>query len=266
MVIDVLMPSYGAPNPQAAFKLATAIDYCRCKCGMYEIERQIENPEYRPVFHNLDECPNGKHDVYMHPCISMAVCHWARNTMVMQRRKNATHILFVDSDIGIEPDHIERLLLHDVDIVAGLCTMRVDPAIPNIRMWMEHLQNYGEIVKWGNEMLMEVDAVGTGFMLIRNSALETIAEEYHAEAYRRNGNGWWFENLWLPHIGGELGEDISFCLKAQRLGIPIYVDTSIQPLHYDYYGYSIPDYLPFQEERIAGLLAGSQPKPEEIRA
>jgi len=180
-------------------------------------------------------------------------------------RKNADYCLFVDCDMGLEPDTLDRLLSHGKDIVAALCTRRTDPAIPNIRVFMEAEQNFGELVTWDeNQTLIPVDAVGTGVMLISRRVLEDVAEAYHPDQYHATGNGFWFENIRFPHLDAEAGEDISFVLKATRLGYECFVDTTIQPLHYDAYGYSYSDYKPFRAERIAEIIQRMEKESEEL--
>lgn len=241
------------------YAINSLVEFSRCKCNQIEFGRVAEDPEYKPSFHEAVRCPNGKHDIVIQPSPSLSIVHWARNAMVMSARQDADYVLFNDADIGVEPDALEHLLLHGVDIVAGLCTRRTDPAIPNWREWCEEMQNYGEIVKWREEeTLQEVDAVGTGFMLISRQCLEDVAKAYHPELYATTGNGFWFEFLEAPHLNQEFGEDVSFCWKAQRLGYKVWVDTMVQPQHYEFYGYGIKDYMPYQEERLRVMLAVKQ--------
>lgn len=77
-----------------------------------------------------------------------------------------------------------------------------------------------------------------------------LAARYHPQQYKADGNGWWFEFLKGPW-GNELGEDISFCLKASRMGFGIFVDTAVCPMHMGDYNYEISDYLDYQEQVLA---------------
>ena len=242
---------------------------------MQQAEQVFQNPEYKPTFHDPGRCPSGKHDVMYPPLSSMSVVHWARNTLVMAMRKNADYALFVDCDMGLEPDTLDRLLSHGKDIVAALTTRRTDPAIPTIRMWSEAEQNFTELLMWDeSKTLIEVDAVGTGVMLISRQVLEEVAEAFNPEQYHKSGNGFWFQNIWYPHLSAEAGEDVSFCHRATRLGYKIYVDTTIQPGHYDYYPYGLKDYLPFRMEKLTEIRdriekesesLGLQERPEQLK-
>ena len=264
--IDLLVPAYGSINPQVTHAITQLIDFSRCKCAQIEMANIAQDPNYKPNFHNPAECVNGKHDVYWAPMVSMSIVHWARNQLIVNSRKDSDYILFCDSDIVVEPDYLERLLLHGKDIIAGICTRRTDPAVPNIRQWVEEAQNYGEIIQWDEDApLIEVDAVGTGLMLISKKALSDIALAFEPEQFIKSGNGWWFQNLWFGHYRGEIGEDLSFCWKAQRLGYGIFVDPTVQPGHLDWYAYGVKDYKPYQEERIAEAMARAKAQQSVVK-
>ncbi len=51
----------------------------------------------------------------------------SRNTLVAQFLDNraATHLMFIDADIGFEPAQIERMLRFDEDVVAGMYPLKV---------------------------------------------------------------------------------------------------------------------------------------------
>src|SRR5689334_1703668 len=65
-----------------------------------------------------------------------SVIHWARNFCIAELIKTKhpwTHVLFMDDDIVAPDDALIKLLSHKKDIIAGLCTKRIDPPIPNMR-------------------------------------------------------------------------------------------------------------------------------------
>jgi hypothetical protein len=267
MKIDVLVPSYRAPEPLMLDSVNQAIDYSSCKCGItswqtgYElsqaaIERRKPKLHLQAnPFHDPAECPFGKHDVRTPPRVSTSVIQKSRNVLLQMRREDADYVLFIDDDIVIAPDTIDRLLSHKKDIVAGLCVIRIDPPVPVIRQWVEETQNYGEIRKWNEtNRLLQVDAVGTGLILLSQQVIEDVALAYHRESYLREGRGEWFEFL-RNEWDSEWGEDISFCWKATRIGYPVYVDLSVQPAHLGDYTYTVDDYKAYQEKYLEGLRA-----------
>ena len=261
MRIDLAVPVYrGLMNPQAKNAMDSLLQYSTCSCFAQnaELARQmfeaIEKgagkrvsltlPKHNP-FHDSGHCPHGKHDIRVIPQVNACVIHWARNDLLARRRKDADFVLFCDDDIVLEKDTLERLLAHKKDIVAGLCTKRVDPPEPVFRQWLDEIQNYGIILKWQEGKLVEVDATGTGLLLISQKVIEEMAQAYHPESYAEYGDGFWFEFLRGPQ-NKEWGEDVSFCWKARRLGYRLFVDTSIVPGHVGEYPYGVADYLEYQ--------------------
>lgn len=275
MIVDVLMPAYEQPARVVRQKLEEMLAFSRCKCVFESLQTiqalalELSRGKRKAIFrqdldaagiHHPSECPKGKHDLWVAPEYSGAIIHWSRNELVQAMRPESQWALFCDADIIPEADYLDRLLAHDKDIAAGLCTKRIDPPEPNFRIWLESAQNYGVLLKWAHHgKLIEVDAVGTGFLLVRRSVFEHMALAYHREAFLTTGNGHWFEYIRTPH-GGEWGEDISFCWKAQRLGYHIYVDTSVVPHHVGDYYYNVEDFFPYQQDRIEGK--GTEEKPE----
>lgn len=77
---------------------------------------------------------------------------------------------------------------------------------------------------------------------------------------------WWFQfldNIVDSQIG-ELGEDLSFCWKAKRLGFKVYADPQVLPGHIGDYAYSVADYRQQVEDaKAAGMLKVPE-KPNEI--
>src|SRR5690242_5524803 len=258
MKIDIAVPTYrGLMQPAAKKAMDDLLNYSRCTCFAENSElavvafdaaqnrKKANLPNTNP-FHHPSHCPLGKHDIYVIDQVDASVVHWARNDLLQRRRPEADYVLFCDDDIVVERDTLERLIAHKKDIVAPLCTRRTDPPEPNFRQWMEELQNYGVILKWPVGKFLEIDAIGTGVMLLSRRVIEDVARAYHPGMYRDNGNGIWFEFLRNPY-GYEWGEDMSFCWKAQRLGYGIFCDTSILPLHQGLYGFGIEDWLSHQD-------------------
>ena len=125
-----------------------------------------------------------------------------------------THILMLDTDqVYHDEDLIQRLLSHNVDIVGGKVHRRYPPFEPILNVNRAHVDD--DIIERGG--LVEVDATGTGCLLIRLAALEDI--EYP-----------WFE-LSRGDDGRTIGEDIGFCYKAAAAGYKVFVDCSVQIGH-----------------------------------
>src|SRR5258707_5699965 len=93
----------------------------------------------------------------------------------------------------------------------GLYTRRNDPPIPNIRFWEEELGNFQQIWEWPDQQLIEVGAVGTGFMLITQHALEQVAQAY-------------FDCLWEKEMYGFDGARLE---KLKESRVKMFDETKI---------------------------------------
>lgn len=248
--VVVLCPTYRAPEPQMQDALSAMVKYTR--------EKNFAT-------------------VYGGPPLSASVVHWSRNGLISEHLKSGkpwTHVLFIDDDIVIEPDTLERLLSHKKDIVAGLCTRRQDPPVPNIRFFDKSSGMTRQIWEWPENALVEVDAVGTGLMLISKYALEQVAQAYFDCLWEQKFYGfageqlerlksvrlkkfddekicYWFRFLPTPHGDIEMGEDITFChIAKEYCDIPIYVDSAVTPGHLGNYPFSVRDFLPYRDEMV----------------
>jgi len=214
--------------------------------------------------------------IYSGPPVQSSVVHWSRNWLLSEQIKSGkpwTHVLFIDDDIIIEPDTLLRMLSHKKDIIAGLCTRRNDPPVPNIRFYDKEDGNTKQIWEWPENQLIEVDAVGTGLMLLSRHAVEQTAQayfdcEWEKDFFRLDKDNerikelqaarlakfdadktcYWFRFLPTPKGDIEAGEDIFFCYVAKKFcGLPIFVDTSVQPGHLGLYPFSIKDFAPYRD-------------------
>jgi len=129
-------------------------------------------------------------------------------------REKCTHVLFIDSDMRFPQDMIERLLQHDVDIVATNCARRRMPTGPTAQLYKENGER--ELVYTMPETtgLQEVGSVGMGVMLIKANVFAKLAEP-------------WFETPWRHDKRGYIGEDVFFCKKAREAGFKIWIDHDV---------------------------------------
>jgi hypothetical protein len=128
--------------------------------------------------------------------------------------EGCTHILFIDSDMRFPQDMIERLLKHDLDIVATNCARRRMPTGPTAQLYKENGER--ELVWTMPEStgLQEVGSVGMGVMLIKANVFSALAEP-------------WFETPWRVDKRGYIGEDVFFCQKAAAAGFKIWIDHDV---------------------------------------
>ena len=108
---------------------------------------------------------------------------------------SATHLMFIDADIAFEPEAIERLVNFDVEVAAGMYPLKVihwpqtrqritETASPDA-MARAGL-NYVGVPCQGEERdgFVTGTYAGTGFMLIKRSAIEKMIAAYPGTKYK----------------------------------------------------------------------------------
>jgi hypothetical protein len=157
----------------------------------------------------------------------------------------ATHLLFIDADIGFEPEQVFRLLRFDEDVTAGLYPLkRVDwSKIRSLALAdCEDLESASlsyvyepvkpQHVRHG---FAKARYVGTGFLMLKRAALLAMAGHYPELRYRRlnqaddpfRDNSWrfaFFNCIVDQTTGSYLSEDYSFCRRWTDMGREIWVD------------------------------------------
>lgn len=194
----------------------------------------------------------------------------ARNETVRQflADDRADWLLWLDTDMGFTPDTLDRLAeVADPatrPMVGALCFAQRErtpdgmggfrcSSAPTIFDWTDLDEGKGFVGRTQYQVNTLVRCAGTGSaaVLIHRSVFERI-KAAHGET--------WYDRVPNPTVGGELmGEDLSFCLRAGALDIPIYVHTGVRTSHFkqfwlaeqDYWAHAIP---PPATEEVAILV------------
>jgi len=90
--------------------------------------------------------------------------------------EGCTHILFVDSDMTFPQDMIERLLAHDLDVVATNCARRRMPTGPTAQRYDENGERVLIYTMPESTGIEEVGSIGMGVMLIKRKVFEALTE------------------------------------------------------------------------------------------
>ena len=155
--------------------------------------------------------------------------------------------MWIDSDVGFDPDDIEKLRRHNVPLVCGIYPQK------GRRVLACHVLPGTEKLIFGDGGgLTEILYAGTGFLLVRREAYETIQRELQLPLCNERFGGRpmvpYFQPMSHPDavgsaIGGHwyLAEDFAFCQRARQAGFKIYADTTVRLMHYGNYGYSWED-------------------------
>jgi hypothetical protein len=104
----------------------------------------------------------------------------ARNTLTAKflDMPDATHLFFVDADIGWEPWHLLVLLNRDVDVIGGLYPMKTMP--------IKWVVNGFDGAEEGADGLQEVSKAGTGFLLFKKHVFEKMNAHPAVKPYKND--------------------------------------------------------------------------------
>ena len=143
-------------------------------------------------------------------------------------KTNYTHLIMLDIDHRHPVDIVQKLcfwLLWDkftkagknIQVLGGINFRRSAPHDPCAHLFGSDGAIYAP-AEW-DKGLMEVDAIGTGSILIAREVFETIPPPWFWNPYDNVWNDVW------P------GEDMGFSRKCREFGIKMYVDTQLTSPH-----------------------------------
>lgn len=177
----------------------------------------------------------------------------SRNTLMSQflGSREATHLLFIDADIGFEAVQVARMLDFDKGVVAGLYPLKTinwsEGAIGRV-VHGEPLETAplryvglpceGAARRQHDGFITGVYA-GTGFMLIKRDVVLRMAQNYPELRYRGTHGGpvphrdqfALFDCMIDPDTGIYLSEDYAFCRRWRDLGGEVWLDTRGELVH-----------------------------------
>ncbi len=191
----------------------------------------------------------GEIDLQVKMLFGDALIPRARQDLVAQflETENATHLLFIDADIGFEPDQVFRLLQFNADVAAGVYPAKVinwPRVAAQAKAGLGRIESaaLSYVVGAENPEKIEVKGgfakvryAGTGFMLVKKSVLLAMIEKYPRLKYshqfsakevgkQRNFLFALFNCILDEETGVYLSEDFSFCRRWTDMGGEIWVD------------------------------------------
>src|SRR5579883_2415038 len=163
----------------------------------------------------------------------------------------ATHLLFVDADIGFEPEQVVRLIECGAEVCAAIYPVkridwdrvrssmerRRDPSVAALRYVFEVDDPQAVEEKAG---FVKVRYAGTGFLMLRRGAVEKMCASYPQLRYRREHSSGGatasdnrfalFESM-IGEDGTYLSEDFAFCKRWTDIGGEIWADLGSKLSH-----------------------------------
>lgn len=122
--------------------------------------------------------------------------------------QDATHALWIDSDMSVPPYAAVQLAQHEQAVVAANYLMRDDTGRFTAQRGTERVHTTPH-----STGLEAVDGCGMGLMLLRCDALRGLSRP-------------WFQHGRNQH-GGDVGEDLMFCNALRDAGHEIYIDHDL---------------------------------------
>lgn len=174
-------------------------------------------------------------------------------------------LFWLDTDMGFAPDVIEALIEsadpQERPIVGALCFSqqeiesdgmggrRTQPT-PVVYDWITVDGQSGYAVRWDypRDTVTQCHATGSACVLIHRSVFERIREKFGPV---------WYDRVPNPSTGQLFSEDLSFCVRAGALDIPVFVDTRVKTTHLKQTWVSQDSYM---RERVALALLERDPQ------
>lgn len=164
---------------------------------------------------------------------------------------DATHLLFIDDDMGWDANLVTRLLAADHDFAAIAGMKKIDTPSPCYNA-LPDPQTFHPTTKF-----MAVRHIGFAFVLLKRSVIERMVAALPYLEYDTDGHGreWalFYDMLWKQDhkvLPDRLSEDFAFCERWRMCGGEIWMDPYASLIHAgrkEYTG-SAADLLPREQE------------------
>jgi len=135
-----------------------------------------------------------------------------REKLAMTAIENdATHIMWLDSDMMFPRDICEKLLSHDLPFVACNYSTR---ALPLKAVAYTEMYNWESGIDKDSEGLISVAGIGLGCALVKTEVFDNLYKPWFPITYTKSSESY-------------LGEDMNFCLKFLDANYTIMVDCDL---------------------------------------
>jgi hypothetical protein len=180
----------------------------------------------------------------------------ARNLAVQQflATSEATHLLFIDADIGFSPEQALALLAADKEVCGAIYPLKRldwDRIRAQAKAGIENLAastlNYVVDLKEGEPTppttdFFRVKYLGTGFMMVRREVFAKMAAAYPETQFKQIHLGLnidaakapahaFFDCIIDPETGEYLSEDYTFCKRWTQIGGEIWAYANSRLAH-----------------------------------
>ncbi len=164
----------------------------------------------------------GPHDSLGMNMVLGTYVHSARMDLaVAALQQDATHILWVDSDMRFPKEALLRLLEHQKPVVGiNYSTRTIPPTYVAIKRVARGPEDLGGYLATTEEStgLEQVEAIGLGLCLMDIEVLVSLGDPVKRP---------WFGHEWREDIKQWVGEDVFFSQRIREAGYEIFVDHDL---------------------------------------
>jgi hypothetical protein len=128
-------------------------------------------------------------------------------------------IFWIDSDISWTPEQFFQLYDAEEEIICGAYLL-ADGVTTTVHT-KEYLQGIPKNIVKHMKEITQVQSIGFGFVAVKSGVFERMERPWFAHMLQPITNS---RGESLPDA---LGEDISWCVRAYKAGIPIYFDPGV---------------------------------------
>lgn len=150
---------------------------------------KVTTPYMRSILDLLKQCRTNDIPYMIYTLSTESLVTRARNSCVAAflSQKDFTHMIFIDADIAFEPASVFKLLNHDKEIVGGvypkkrldmrkmITLLESGEKLPEPKA-LEYVVTIKEKEHKVVNGLLEVEELGTGFLMFKRSVFEKIIE------------------------------------------------------------------------------------------
>ena len=168
--------------------------HSRCAFSLYNLSKALSNAGI-------------EHSLFLSP--GTLIANQRHELVKAAQAWEATHVLFIDSDIVFRPNHVIDLLNFNESIVGAAYSKRIEPVISTawhkIDDWSTHVK-----LQEQTDSHIQVEAMALGFCLIELSVFDKLDLPWFILGFKD---------------GQYTGEDIEFFRNCKNNNIPVWLDV-----------------------------------------
>lgn len=168
-------------------------------------------------------------DVQIHQSQLSCFVDMSRNTLVAEFLKtDCTHAMFIDDDMGWNPDAIVKMLAHDVEFIAGVGPKKVDAGNEFCCQINVHADET-PIVQNG---LISASRVGAAFCLFKRAAFERMIKAYPDMTCKAVDKEYGYRFYETQYSTFQFkSEDYLFCDRFTAAGGEVWIYPDVEFIH-----------------------------------